>query len=64
MDPGPGHVGPRVGADGHGREHVSRGGGGGVRRVSHGLHAGVRHGHGPGDDAHQGPDVQKCDKVC
>ena len=52
------------GSDGDGRGVVSRGGGGGVRDVSHSVHGGVRHDHGPGDDASQGGDVQECDKVC
>ena len=34
-----------------------QGGGGGVRHVSHGLHGGVRHGQGAGDDAQEGRDV-------
>ena len=34
-----------------------QGGGGGVRHVSHGLHGGVRHGQGAGDDAEEDRDV-------
>ena len=31
-----------------------QGGGGGMWDVSHGLHGGVRHGRGAGDDAQEG----------
>ena len=34
-----------------------QGGGGGVWNVSHGLHGGVRHGQGAGDDAEEDRDV-------
>ena len=47
----------------HGRAQLPRGGGGGVRAVSHGLHGGVSHGDGPSHDAQESLNVQKCDKV-
>ena len=31
--------------------------------MSHSLHGGVQHGHGDGDDAKEGLNVQKCHKV-
>ena len=31
--------------------------------MSHRLHGGVQHGHGDGDDAKEGLNVQKCHKV-